>query len=231
MTGVARDTGDSLIEVLCAEGIDSSTTDSAAYKLLNEVFNGYPVRKLHRLVHSSQAGAVRAGAWLLSELPDQAASMLDDIEFLLGHSQRDARFFAIDAVLLGATEENGLLIAKTVTLIDDPDAAVRWKVMMFLSHASIPQLLSSIPYLALGLLTGSITWLASSSQTGADHQDILTRLDSSDRHTRVFATAAATRIAREDRTALEYAATSKDPEIKSFAESELNMPRHRSGGA
>jgi len=113
--------------------------DSAANDLLTEVFRGHPVESLRRLLHSDEETAVKAGAWILSELGVRAAPMMADIVALLGHPLRYVRFFALDAVLASATSEDGVAVATAIGLINDPDDAVRWKALTFLAWARADQ--------------------------------------------------------------------------------------------
>src|SRR5262245_45864713 len=111
--------GDELIDRLCA-GAD----DSLAGDLLTEVFRGYPVENLRQLLTCDSDTAARSGAWILSELGDRAAPLLDDSVRLLAHPLRYVRFFALDAVLVNATAGHGPVVAAAIALIVDPDDAV-----------------------------------------------------------------------------------------------------------
>lgn len=215
--------GDELIDRLCAGGDDSSAND-----LLSEVFHGYPVENLRRLLHSDEETAVKAGAWILSELAERAAPMMADIVALLGHPLRYVRFFALDAVLTSATADDGAAVATAIGLINDPDDAVRWKALTFLAWASADQLAASVAHLRPPL-RGLTEWLARASSGAATGRDVLTALDDPDRLARVFAAAAAVRLARRDRGLLERAAASADQEVSTFAREQLESGRLPSG--
>ncbi len=215
--------GDELIDRLRAGGNDSSAND-----LLTEVFRGHPVKSLRRLLHSDEETAVKAGAWILSELGVRAAPMMADIVALLGHPLRYVRFFALDAVLASATAEDGAAVASAIGLINDPDDAVRWKALTFLAWASADQLAASVAHLRPPL-RGLTEWLARASSGAATGRDVLTALDDPDRLARVFAAAAAVRLARRDRGLLERAAASADQEVSTFAREQLESGRLPSG--
>jgi hypothetical protein len=212
--------GDELIDRLRAGAGDSSAND-----LLSEVFRGYPVENLSRLLRSSQETAVKAGAWIVSELGVGAAPLLDEVVRLLGHPLRYVRFFAVDAVQAAATPADGAAVAAAIALVADRDDAVEWKALTFLAWADRAQLEAGIPHLAdprLGELTSGLL-------TGGPQA--LAALDDPDHLTRAFAAAAAVRTARQtgDRTALEHAAASGDPAVASFATGQLESGRLPSG--
>jgi hypothetical protein len=183
----------------------------------------YPAENLSRLIRSGRSKAVANGAFVVSELGAQAAEIIDEVDFLLGHPLRDARFDALDAALASASGEHGGTLAKAVMLVDDPDQAVRWKTLKFLANSTPGQLAAAIPYLADRHIADLVTWLASAGSEMASLPDIRSRLNDPDKETRMFAAAAAARVAAADRRGIEDAATSDDPEIRSFAESLISM--------
>jgi len=65
--------------------------------LLAECLNGYAISNLRRLIRSNRDGAIKTGAWIVSELGGAARPLMADVEFLLQHPLRYARFFALDA--------------------------------------------------------------------------------------------------------------------------------------
>jgi hypothetical protein len=75
----------------------------AANDLLSQVLHGYPIQNLSRLTHSDNSEAVKSGAFVVSELGAQAAQILDEVDFLLSHPVRNARYDALDAALVGAS--------------------------------------------------------------------------------------------------------------------------------
>ncbi len=211
--------GDELIDRLCA-----GENDSAANDLLTEIFRGYPVESLRRLLHSDQESAVKAGAWILSELGVRAAPMMTDIVALLGHPLRYVRFFAVDAVLAGATAEDGAAVAAAVGLIDDPDDAVRWKALTFLAWADAGQLAAALEHLP-SPLRDRVEWLTGAGSGAVAASDVLAALDGPDRLARLFAAAATVRLAPRDRDFLRHAAASSDTEVSSFAREQLESGR------
>jgi hypothetical protein len=195
----------------------------AANDLLREVLRGYPAQNLGRLIHSGSNKAVANGAFVVSELGAQAAQIIDEVDFLLGHPLRDARFDALDAALTAASTEHGAILAKAVMLVDDADQAVRWKALRFLTNSTRDQLTAAAPYLEDGHVASLVTWLASPGSDPANLPEIRSRLPDPDKATRMFAAAAAARVAGTSRQALEDAAVSDDPDVRTFAGDAIEM--------
>lgn len=216
---------DELVEQLCAGQLDAAEASEAANELLNSIFNGASVELVRRLVRCGEAQAVNAGAWIISELATDAAPLRDEIALLLKNPARNARFFAMDAVLVAEFDNDGPLIANVAELIDDPDGAVRWKALRTLSRIDLERLSHAVPYLADPRLKEHAQWLAGSGGKLISQSDILTRLSDKDKTTRMFAAAAAARLAPLDTQPLQHASESNDPDISSFAQDEYTMLR------
>lgn len=111
-----------------------------ANHLLEQFHRGAPVDYLRPLLLSADPRLVRSGAWIASELGEKGNALLDIVGNLLEHADERARFWVIDCVLLWAGPSHERELSKVIRLIDDPEKAVRWKVMVFLSRASKDQL-------------------------------------------------------------------------------------------
>jgi hypothetical protein len=212
--------GDALIELL-----QSGVEDDSANELLKLVFAGYPIENLRRLIHSDEPIAVKSGAWIVSELGHRSVVMMGEVAWLLGHPLREGRFWALDAVLAGATTDHAETIAKAAALIADPDEAVRWKVLRLLARIPLGHLVASLPYFPDTHLFQLVTWFTSMDTEPNSLQEVLGRLSSTDRLTRMVAVAAAARLASQSPDALEQAAASEDQEVSSFARDELGARR------
>ena len=209
--------GDELIELLLADEVSAEEEGKAANDLLREVFRGYPAHNLGRLIHSDSMKAVANGAFVVSELGAQAAPIIGEVDFLLGHPLREARFDALDAALTAASVEHGAILAKAVMLVADADHAVRQKALRFLANATPDQLNAAVPHLEDRQIADLATWLASAGSDPASLPDIRGRLQDPDKVTRMFAAAAAARVAATTREGLEDGAVSDDPDIRTFA--------------
>jgi hypothetical protein len=195
----------------------------AANDLLGQVLRGYPAQNLSRLIHSESNKAVDSGAFVISELGARAAQILDEVDFLLSHPSRNARFDALDAALTSASDEDGAVLAKAIMLVADPDDAVRWKALQFLARSTPDQLAASVSFLMDDHVAALVAWLAAAGNDATHLPGVLGRLSESDKTTRMFAAAAAARVAPTDRRGIEQAAALNDPEIRSFAESVISM--------
>jgi hypothetical protein len=220
--GVIMSRGDELIEMLRED-----SSDHAARALLSEFSAGYPVERLARLFHSGNLAAVEFGAWIASELGERAAPLLSEMPSLLNTPARAIKFFAIDVILVCAGPDDGPAIAQAITLIEDADEAVRWKAMQLLFRSSETQLDAAGAHLRSEPIRSLTAWLG----TGSAQADITSRLTSSDRTTRLFAAAAAARVALNDRGALDLAATMVDTEISTFAREQLEILSFRPPGS
>ena len=205
--------GDLLITRVLAGGDDGAAND-----LLRAFHAGYPVDRLRLLLRSEVDEAVRAGAWILSELGIDAAPLIDETAALLTHRLKYVRFFAIDAVLASASAKDGPVIASAVALIDDPEEAVRWKALGLLSRAPADQLRVAAPFVLEPEAGARLSWLLDADLRT---EDVAARLDG-DRLDRLFAVAAATRQRRGRHQLLLRAAGSADPEVSSFARDALD---------
>jgi len=219
---VNSDIGDELINLICSHRLGGEETGEAANELLSRFRAGYPVRNLARLIHSGDDDTVKIGAWLVSELGIRAAPILDEVDFLLSHPVRDARYYGVEAALVAAPADRGDLIAKAVCLVDDPDDAVRRLAVRLLARATAQQLTGALPHLP-DPVRSLTEWLLSGGSDPAHSPQILTRIGDPDQDVRIFAAAAAARVADRDKQALEGAARSADPDIRVFAERELKL--------
>lgn len=209
--------GDELLTRVCAGENDSTAND-----LLDEFHAGFPVERLSRLLRCDEEHAVKAGAWIASELGANVAPVMDDLSLLLDHPVRYVRFFVLDAVLAGATPEHGEVISRAMRLLRDRDEAVRWKALHFLTKTTSDQLSAAIPHLRDDRLARLTAWMLNPE---TDTVGVIERLQDTDGLTRLFAGAAAARLRDRDPAALKRAAASSDRELGSFAEEELEANR------
>jgi hypothetical protein len=216
--------GDELVEQI-RTGNDSS--GEAANQLLSRFHHGYPVRNISRLVRSEDDEVVKAGAWLVSELGASASSILDEIEYLLAHPLRNARYYAVEAVLAAASGDHGALIAKALMLIADSDSAVRKLAVRLLARASAEQLAGAIPYVTDRHVADLTSWLLNEGSDLTRMRDVMSRLSDPDKAIRMFAAASAARLAIRDQRALDRATESDDPDVRDFAMRERDLLRWR----
>ncbi|MFC5822747.1 hypothetical protein [Nonomuraea insulae] len=214
-------TGDGLMARILARPADDEALGQAANDLLNELFGGYPVENLRTLLHSGDDDAVQTGAWLLSELGEQAAPLLDEVPGLLAHPRHQVRFFAVEFVLLAADEPHADIIAQALTLSRDSDTAIRWKVLHFLAMASTEQLMAGLSRLTDPEVRRLTAGLVASDTEDPDPGEVVAGLEGDDPVARLFAAAIAARMAEDDPALLRHAARVRDEEISSFAQWQL----------
>lgn len=200
--------------------------DDAAMELLDELFRGYPVERLRRLLESENEQAAKAGAWLASELGERVAPLAGDLARLLEHAAAYVRHFALLSVLVGTTAEHGSTIARGIGLVCDPDFAVRFEAMRLLSRGTEAQLTAAVADLGDGRPATLLDWLLSLTPGAQARSQIVARLADDDPVTQRFAVAAAARmneVGEVDTALLEEAASSSNPDVRSFATQELEI--------
>jgi hypothetical protein len=119
---------------------------------------------------------------------------------------------------------NGPELAFAVTLVDDPEKAVRWKALNFLLMASLEQLRSALfhfeEHIPESPFRDELRWMLSPS--ALDSTGIADRLRESSLRHRKFAAVAAARRASVDLQCLRDAVDSDDPEVAQFARDALD---------
>lgn len=217
--------GEDLIERILAHPADGDIVGPAANDLLSELYAGYPVENLSRLLHSGDDQLVPTATWLLSELAELAAPLIDEVPALLSSPVRSVRYDAIAVVLENADERHGPIIAQVMNLSRDPESGVRWKVLEFLAEASIEQLRAGASCLPPGQIKELAEWLILQDDEEPDPAGIVIRLEAGDPVTRLFAAAAAASLSDGENTdLLEHAAMVEEEEIRSFAQERLSEP-------
>lgn len=219
---MSNETPDEIVSGLL-ESADSDETESRTGLLLKALFSGYPVENLRRLTQSSHPPAIRAGVFLLSELGPAARPLLPELVTLLDHPDHYVRFHALDSLLLAAEPTDGPALARAVAAAtSDSNEAVRWNGLRFLAHATDEQLRVAADSCSDPQMKAQIAWLAS-VRTAGHEETVASGLASSDRIERLFAAAAASRMSDRSRELLVTASAATDPDVQSFAESELRL--------
>ncbi|MEV4165389.1 hypothetical protein [Nonomuraea dietziae] len=223
--------GEDLIERILTHPADGELVGSAANDLLSELYAGFPVENLARLLHSGDDRILPTATWLLSELAELAVPLIDEVPALLSSPIRSVRYDAIAVALETADEQHGPIIAQVMDLSRDPDGAVRWKVLDFLAHASVEQLEAGAACLPPGQVKELAEWLILQDDEEPDLAGIVIRLEAGDPLTRLFAAAAAASLShKEDTHLLEQAAVVEEEEIRSFAQERLSELREDDSG-
>lgn len=194
-------------------------------ELLREFHRGYSIEYLRPLLLSNNDNVVEIGIWVASELGQKAKPLLDDVVTLLKHPAKAVRFFATDSVLSCATELNKSELASVIPLLDDAEAAVRWKTMSFLTQASREQLQGALDYLNIvkpeSEYIYGLKWLLSEDIDNS--KEVISFIKSANALLRKYGTVAAARTFQINSEPLFYAVSISDPDIKQFATDILNL--------
>lgn len=207
-----------------------SESDGRATQLLEEYYRGAPVGSLRSLMQSQDERLEGEAAWIGSELPNAGRGLLDGMTKLLNSRSRKARFFAVDCIQSWSVPAlDGSALSKALSLVNDDDRAVRWKVLCFLATADREQLEAAATFLSWhepsSAYLPSLNWLLSPNATTSQ---AIQRIGSDDLYERRLAAVAAARL--KDRGALMIAARSLDEEVAQFAKDMLERLSVESSG-
>jgi hypothetical protein len=203
--------GERLLAHLLAKDGDPSLPSN---DLLGALHRGFPVDRIRVLLEHQDPDLVGIGAWLLSELGSRGRPLARILPTLLKHERKDVRFFAVDSVMSCATRDDGSLVGAALKLIDDPEAAVRWKVNALLWRMPTDVLLSATPFVPEEIKEGLACLVAEDDGTQAR-----ALLASTSAVRRRFGAAIATRHDLAD--VLTLATSSTDDEIRGIAREAL----------
>jgi hypothetical protein len=229
---MAEQSASELVARLLAADDDPERMGEVADDLLRAIHSesGVGVDVVVPLLRSDRNVTVEAGVWIASELGVRAEPLLAEVEALLGHPDRNVRFFAITTIHDAAVSGHGRALARAAMLIADPDSAVRWKALHFLAWASRDQLLASVDHVTDPRVRTQVAWLAALGDRAESLESVAAKLDDADGLVRLFAVAAATRLSEYTRGPLERASRSPDTQVSSFAKEELESPPRRRRG-
>ena len=210
--------GDELVEKILA-----NAGDEVPDELLNEFFSGYPIMNLQRLLKSTNEHAVKAGAWIASELGTHAKPLVHGLAPLMIHPLRYVRFFIVDTVLVCAGSGDGNLLALVVKMLRETDDAVRWKGLGAIAKMTRSQLAESLLSQDDKELAEQTVWLLRVEEELNPDLNIMKKLDATSGIKQSFGVVAAVRVATKSLSPLKHAALSEDLDIKSFALEQLRL--------
>jgi len=204
---------------------DSGNDGVLGNDLLREFHRGYPLENLRELLLSADDQVVKTGVFIASELGAKATPLLGYVVTLLTHPLKVVRFDAIDSVLTCTTGINEREIAAVISMYDDAEGAVRWKVLDYLSRLSEAQLQGALRHFEKTAPDSDhvacIRWLT--GDCGRNPNEILSFLRSEKALPRKYGVVGATRLAVLNREPLEFAASVQDEDVKQFASSMLKL--------
>lgn len=129
-----------LLESLMDHKWDPDRDGVRLNNLLDYIRNNRAIDDLKLLIDSNDESLVRASAWLASELGSECCSIFDKLADLIDSEDAKVRFNIIDCVLLCASKNHSIALKKTLMLLQDEVASVRWKVLDFITKMSSPQI-------------------------------------------------------------------------------------------
>lgn len=209
--------GEELVALLTTPGLGRDEVDRAANELLSVLFAGLPVSTLVTLLRSTETEAVKAGAWLVSELGENARPIIGEVAALLSSPEAYVRHFALDAVITATTQADGELIGQAIGLVGDPNPGVRDKAVRLLAVTPPDRLTAALPHVPGDDLRALTEWLVRTAVPFGESTEVTARLGATDPAERLFALALAIRIADRDSEPLEHAAEAADPDVSSLA--------------
>lgn len=124
------------IDNLIERVLQGKHTDHIWQDIVDRIYAGSSALKLRPLFQSPNALIVRHAAWVLSEIGVASKELLDDCRRLIDSEDGATRFWALDVVLINASEQNIELIIRGVECIWDRDSGVAWKALWFLTRLS-----------------------------------------------------------------------------------------------
>ena len=190
-----------------------------ANELLREFFGDFPVENLCRLLRSHDERVVKAGVWLASELGVKSRPILGEVSKLLGHRSEYVRYFAIDCVLSASNRDDGELIATAISLLRDPSAAVRRKMMDFLARVPVDRLSSTLKISGAGKLKAEdIEGIELLTLARWSPDRIRDLIESRDPIRRRYGASAAARIYKDFEEPLHFALKCDDEDLRTFAD-------------
>ena len=196
-------------------------------RLLDEFHSGAPLEYLRPLLLSPDPEVARSGAWIASELGPRGKPLLDVVFTLLRHPDKRVRFWVNDCILSWTDSSNGREVAGVISSVDDPEMAVRWKAMLFLSRAETNQLAAALDWFAKeepeSLHVPGLRWLL--SDIAQDAAAVEKMLANPVAQMRKYAVVAAAKMAATNRHPLTIAASSEDSDVVDFATERLEFLR------
>lgn len=174
---------------------------------------------VREMLTSDNAKLVRDGICVADEIGRRNRPLLDVIVPLLQHEEFCVKFDAINAILDGAGEDDGVYICQVFSLLHDPEADIRWAVMNFLLRKRTSELRAALQSLEVtdpdSEHVENLRWMLSLKEDS--EEDIINRLNTCNATGKMYAVIAAGRLAPKCMKSIHAAANSANPDVKCFA--------------
>ncbi len=117
------------------------------YDLLQEYYNGYPLKSLFILLNSNDNNILKVAIWIASELGSKNCNLLiDSILPIMNHNDLGIKYFAMECILLGTDISNHDKFAFLIKELDDKESYIRLSAMILISKASSAQIQASLTH-------------------------------------------------------------------------------------
>jgi hypothetical protein len=208
--------GDELLALVLAGDQSGIAND-----LRKEFYRGYPIEKLTTLLHSDDERVLESGAWIASELAQNARPILSHLLPLFGYPNTRVKYHSIQTVLTAATDEYGEVVGEAVSLIIADERPVRKMAFELMTRADRSPLVAGVPYVNDPQIAALLEWVLEVEDESRDDDEIASRLRESDGLAQIFAAAAAARVYGRNPHYLQLAASLGESDARSLATSEL----------
>lgn len=122
----------------------NEASDEELDELYEAFYYGFDLNHLRELLNSDQPEVVRNASYILSELRGKACPLLDECHRLLENHDSWVKSNALDVILINAERKDAELLAHAMTLIDDDQQGVAWRVLDFLYRLDSSRLAASL---------------------------------------------------------------------------------------
>jgi hypothetical protein len=193
--------------------------------LLRQFHRGYPVENLRSLLSHRDDKIVKAAVFVASELGSKASPLVREVARLLRHSAMVVRYNAIDSLLTCTKDTDEGEIAAVVSLLDDPEGAVRKKVMDFLARASEIQLQAALRWFGRDSPSSvhSIGLRGLISNSKWDMHEAMSVMKRDDVVLRKYGAVAIARMDLQNSDSLPFASATDDEDVRCFLNNVLEL--------
>jgi hypothetical protein len=140
---------------------------------------------------------------------------------LLDHADVWVKSGVLSAVLVAATDKDGEIMGKAVSLIADDRRPIRRRAFELMARVGAMSLAAGVPYVNDLETAALLKWLMDVEGESRDDNEIACRLQESDSLGQMFGVVAAARVDGRNPYYLQLAASMDEGDARSFAASEL----------
>lgn len=211
---------------------DFEDDSGLANQLLSQVYRGYPVENLKRLL--TTPGGVGAFGFIVYELGQKARPLLREIAALLDNERVSARWEAIEALRACVTWQDAAEIAALISKIDDENSAVRLQAMSAIARLSYDNVRAGLDFMKSANPDGVFARLRNAFvaiELRREPERLARLLADADPVVRRFGAVLAMRPKLPDPKLAVVAVASHDPEVMEFVKSATeDADRHSAQG-